>query len=80
MPIVRKNQIDSTRVLKEFGQAVKNARLARGFSQEELALDADLDLTSVNEIEKGHRSPKLITVCKIALGLKMSASDLIKEL
>ena len=71
---------DTNKILKLFGDTVKQSRNSQGFSQEKLALDTGLDLTTINEIEKGHRSPKLVTVCKIAHGLGLKPADLLKNL
>lgn len=68
------------KILKVFGETVKQSRNNKGFSQEKLALDTGLDLTTINEIEKGHRSPKLVTVCKIAHGLDLRPAELLKNL
>lgn len=53
---------------------MREIRDKRNMSQEAVALEINMDLTSINEIERGWRSPKLITVYKIswALGVKMS--------
>lgn len=71
---------ENSKLLKLFGETVKQARNGKGLSQEKLALDTGLDLTTINEIEKGHRSPKLVTVCKIAKGLKVKPSQLLENL
>jgi transcriptional regulator with XRE-family HTH domain len=63
-------------VTKKFGERMKQLRKKKELSQEKLALDIDMDLTSVNEIENGHRSPKLITMYKIAQALGVSLSEL----
>ena len=55
---------------------MKELRKKKGLSQEKLALDIEMDLTSVNEIENGHRSPKLITMYKIAHALGVNLRDL----
>lgn len=64
-------------VIKRFGEEVRKTRKERGLSQEELAGAIEMDLTSINEIEQGHRSPKLITIYKIAKALKVPAKDLL---
>jgi transcriptional regulator with XRE-family HTH domain len=63
-------------VTKKFGERMKQLRKKKELSQEKLALDIEMDLTSVNEIENGHRSPKLITMYKIAQALGVSLSEL----
>lgn len=77
---MKKSQINTSQILSNFGNAVKEVRVSKGMSQENLALDTGLDLTTINEIENGHRSPKLITVCKIAQGLEIQPSNLLKNL
>lgn len=72
--------IQSNILLKRFGEEVKRIRNSKGFSQEKLALDTKLDLTTINELEKGHRSPKLTTVFKIAYGLGVKPAELLKNL
>jgi len=47
----------SIQILKFFGEAVKKSRTSQGLSQEKLALNTGLDLTTINEIEKVTRSP-----------------------
>lgn len=74
------DKLNTLKILKTFGGSVKSARSSKGYSQEKLALDTELDLTTINEIEKGHRSPKLVTVCKIAYGLGLKPSELLKNL
>ena len=80
MPIVKKTLPNTSKLLNLFGNTVRRVRVNQKMSQEKLALDTGLDLTTINEIEKGHRSPKLITVCKIAYGLGVSPTSLLKEL
>lgn len=63
-------------VLRRFGENMRKLRKDKNLSQEELAGEIEMDLTSVNEIEQGHRSPKLITIYKIAKALKVSAGQL----
>lgn len=69
-------RITEQEVTRRFGDRMKNLRKKRGLSQEKLALDIEMDLTSVNEIEKGHRSPKLITMYKIAQALGVNLREL----
>lgn len=59
------------------GQAIRQARLERGLSQERLGLDADLDRTYVSSIERGHRNPTFDTLVKIADVLGVGPADLL---
>lgn len=68
--------MSESEVKRRLGSRMKELRRKKGLSQEKLALDIDMDLTSVNEIENGHRSPKLITMYKIAQALGVSLKEL----
>ena len=60
--------------LKAFGQALREIRNEHGISQEQLALDCELDRTYISLIERGVQSPTIRTVAKLAeiLGTKPS--------
>ncbi|WP_093285388.1 helix-turn-helix domain-containing protein [Solimonas aquatica] len=60
---------------KAFGEVLRELRLEKGLSQEQLALDADLQRNYVSLLERGLNSATLKTVFKIApvLGIKASA-------
>lgn len=73
MPI---RNVTEQEIKRTFGEKMRQLRKEKGLSQEKLALDIEMDLTSVNEIERGHRSPKLITMYKIAQALGVSLSKL----
>ena len=66
--------ISEAAIKRQFGAKLRQLRKEKGLSQEEVALEAGLDLTSVNEIEMGRRNPTLITINKLsrALGVKPS--------
>jgi len=56
-------------VLNEFGRRVRDARDARGWTQEELAEEAGLDRTYIGGVERGERNIALLNVNKLALAL-----------
>lgn len=70
------SKITEKEVKGRFGNRMKELRKKKGLSQEKLALDIEMDLTSINEIENGHRSPKLITMYKISRALGVNLRDL----
>ncbi len=47
-------------------------------SQEQLALDADVDRTYVSQIERGIGNPSLLVLCKLGLVLNTDIGDLLK--
>ncbi len=66
--------------LAKFGSRVAELRKSRGLSQEKLAFEIGMDLTSVNEIERGKRNPTLRTVVKIARAFGLRPAELLADL
>jgi transcriptional regulator with XRE-family HTH domain len=66
------------RTLAAFGRNVARIRNERGFSQDKLAEQANLDRTYVSGIERGVRNPGIRTVLRIARALGVSVGDLCK--
>jgi len=56
-------------ILLEFGDRVRSAREARGWSQEELGHEAGLDRTYIGGIERGERNLALLNMNKLAVAL-----------
>lgn len=66
-------------IKKKFGKNLKRLRLAKGISQESLALSADLDRTYIPSIEKGERNVSITVVEKLANALNVKISELFKD-
>ena len=62
--------------LKKFGARVRALRKSKGFSQEDFALEIELDRTYMGGVERGERNLALLNIRKIAKGLGMSESEL----
>ena len=62
-----------------FGAAVRTARVERGWSQEDLGFEADLDRTYVSGIERGVRNPTLAIIWRLAKALGVKPSRLLVE-
>lgn len=60
-----------------FGVVLRKQRLARRLSQEDLALEADLQRNYISLLERGMNSASLKTVFKLAEALRVSASELV---
>jgi transcriptional regulator with XRE-family HTH domain len=65
-------------LVKTFGAAVRQLRKDRGLSQEGLAASAGIDRAYMGGLERGRRNPSLTTVARVARGLGMPMSELIK--
>ncbi len=50
--------------------------MSKGISQESLAFKANTSLSQVGRIERGKRSPTLLTIFIFAMALEVSPSDL----
>jgi len=63
-----------------FGELLKELRVKKGLTQEQLATDCDLDRTYISLLERGERQPTLKTLFAIAEVLGVSASEIVREL
>ena len=64
---------------KHFGNAVRQFREERGWSQEMLAEQADLNRSYVGELERGQAIASLITLEKLASAFGVSLSHLLSH-
>lgn len=62
-----------------FGIALKRFRAKKGVTQEDLAHESEISLTSLARIETGAHGTRLDTILKLANGLGVSASVLVRE-
>jgi DNA-binding XRE family transcriptional regulator len=68
--------IDLMNDIVQLGLKIRQARIKNKVSQQKLAEDSGLDLTTINEIENGKRNPRLFTLIKIASILKINMKEL----
>lgn len=61
------------------GENVRRWRLERGLTQEQLAFEAQIDLTYLGGIERGRRNPSLMVMARIAHALQVKPTDLLME-
>ena len=67
-------------LLEKFGEKVREERLKRGLSQEELAARAGVHRTYIGMIERGEKNITLINIKKIAKALDLSIDKLLTNL
>jgi len=60
------------------GQRIREIRKERGMSQTELAEKAGISLITISRIERGERDPHLTTLLRIARGLDVRLSELLR--
>lgn len=61
------------------GENVRRWRLKRGLTQEQLAFEAQIDLTYLGGIERGRRNPSLMVMVRIAQSLQLKPAELVEE-
>ena len=61
------------------GTNVRRSRQKAKLTQEQLALEAKLDLTYVGGIERGKRNPSVLVLSRLAEALGIEPHDLLKR-
>jgi transcriptional regulator with XRE-family HTH domain len=61
---------------KQFGERIRELRMIRGLSQEELAFKAGVHRTYLGGIERGERNPSLRNILAIAVALGVELPEL----
>jgi transcriptional regulator with XRE-family HTH domain len=75
----RRNQFQPrSGVERAFGEAVRTTREKLGISQMTLQVRTGLDRTFISDLERGVQCPSLRTVLRVAKGLNLSPSHLIR--
>jgi len=72
--------VPGTRQLKILGSTIRQCRVQAGMSQERLAEKAELHPVYIGKIERGEQWISLHALLRVAKGLGVRASDLIREL
>lgn len=58
---------------------MRRARQKAGLTQEQLALEAKIDLTYIGGIERGRRNPTVVVLARIAAVMNMEPADLLRR-
>jgi DNA-binding Xre family transcriptional regulator len=66
--------------VKAFGERVRLARQARGWTQEDLAAKSGLAVVQVSRIERGVREVRLTTILRLVAALGTTPNDLLNGL
>jgi transcriptional regulator with XRE-family HTH domain len=65
--------------LLALGKAIRQLRVAKGISQEELALRAEVDRSYVGRVERGDNNAAILTLAKLAKALGVSVARLLEK-
>lgn len=64
---------------REIGKRIREKRVGKSWSQEELAERMDLTATYIGMIERGEKTPKLETFIRLADVLEVTADELLMD-
>jgi transcriptional regulator with XRE-family HTH domain len=64
---------------KVLGKNIRRLRQQKSMTQEELAFEAEIDLTYMGGIERGRRNPSLLVMARIAEALSVPLGKLLSE-
>jgi transcriptional regulator with XRE-family HTH domain len=62
----------------QLGARIRELRLRKGLSQEELAHASGLDRTYISSCERGKRNASLLTLYRIAAALRVEPAELLR--
>ena len=66
-------------IITTVAENIRRARKAAGLSQEELALEADVDRTYISQVERGKRNITVVVLARLAGAMRTTASDLVSD-
>ncbi|WP_338378806.1 helix-turn-helix transcriptional regulator [uncultured Flavobacterium sp.] len=69
---------EKSKILIKFGERVREVRIEKGLSQEQLAHIADVHRTYIGMIERAEKNITLINIEKIAKALDINITELLK--
>lgn len=75
--LVVMNNLRDQEVLIEFGNKLKDLRTLKGLTLQQLAFEAEMEISQVHRVEKGKINPTLTTLNALAKGLGISLTELI---
>jgi transcriptional regulator with XRE-family HTH domain len=64
-------------LIKAIGSKIRNLRLAKDMSQEELANEAEIPLSQIGRIERGENNPTISTLLVLAEALEIDLKSLV---
>lgn len=68
------------KALLKLGERIREARRATGLSQEQLALQADIDRSFMGQVERGQRNISVLTLLRMARVLDVNLGSLCEDL
>jgi DNA-binding XRE family transcriptional regulator len=73
------DKLDKKNILISFGNALRELRLAKGFTQEQLANELGIEISQISRIERGVINTSVTTLYSISKVLKIDVSELFRS-
>ena len=70
--------VEDVKYLKKFGENVKMIRISKGFTQQYLADNLNVEISQISRLERGILNTSIINIKNIAVALEVDAGDLFK--
>lgn len=70
------DKLDRNTILIDFGKKLRLIRLAKGFTQEQLANELDVEISQISRIERGVINTSITTLYAISKVLDVNVSEL----
>jgi transcriptional regulator with XRE-family HTH domain len=71
--------MNDTQIIATVAENVRRARKLAGLSQEELAVEAEVDRTYVSQVERGKRNITIVVLARLARAMQTTAAALVSE-
>lgn len=68
--------MEETSIVQQTGAKLRHFRVLKGISQEQLALDCDLNVNTIGMIERGQKNATIFTLKRICDGLGITLATL----
>jgi transcriptional regulator with XRE-family HTH domain len=72
--------IKNKELIKAIGNKIRELRIKKNFSQENLANEADIPLSQIGRIERGENNPTISTLYVIAQALNITLKELLNKI
>jgi len=70
---------DEKSLMKVFGKNLRNQRLKKGFTQEQLGELAKVNYKYIGEIERGEKNPTAVVIYKLSKALGVLVSEILSD-
>ena len=72
------NKLRNTEQIAKLGERLRLLRTAKKLSLEQLAYEAEVEISQIHRIEKAKINPTYTTLLALAAGLEITISELVK--